>query len=157
MNKEYKKIVQNQLRQFLRGYRHAENISAEDAAAKLNLEITSYRKLEGLKAENRVITSLGYLEKIASLRAKNLVDFISFLAPQDLVNGEGRGLYKWEKNIISGFERMSVSKRVKFLNYLCKLEDDELVDFYDLLVELSKKRSSKISLMTRILKEFKDD
>ena len=157
MNQEYKKIVQNQLRQFLRAYRHAENISAEDAACKLDLEITSYRKLEGLKPENRVISSISYLEKIAKLRAKSLVDFISFLTPQDLVNGLGRGLYLWEKNIISGFEKMSVSKRNKFLNYLSKLEEDELSDFYDHLVEMSKKRSSKISFTTRILRELKDD
>jgi len=157
MESEKRYLIQSQLRQFLRAYRSAERLSAEDAASMLGVEITSYRKLEGFKPDNRLVNSVGYLEKIASLREMELPDFTSYLLAHENPRQGKRNLYKWEKQVLAAFERMSISKRNTVLSYLNALSDDEISEFYNLLTALSKKRASKIKLLTQILKEFKDD
>ena len=146
-----------QLRQFLRMYRCSENLSAEQAASLLGLEIASYRKLEGFKPENRLINSLAYVGKIASLREMTIPDFTSFILAEEHHRDGSRNLYKWEKDLISAFNRMSISKRNKVILYLNSLNDEEVDGFYELLVALIKKKSSKIKILFQILKELKDD
>ena len=120
---------QLQLRQFLKNYRNKEDCTADEAAGRLGIEIATYRNLEGIKPNNRVITSLDYLSKIAALSELSLSQFMDFLhrnaRTKSGSNAMKRDLYTWERDLMHVFDFIGISLRNDLIAAIKNLEKEE--------------------------------
>ncbi|MFK7826805.1 MAG: hypothetical protein AB8G05_21865 [Oligoflexales bacterium] len=153
-----KQRVQNQLRQFLKDFRNIKNISAEQAADILNVEIATYRILEGKKPANRVISVLEYLGKIADLNKMSLSTFINFLERTDRTesgsNVTKRKLFNWERDLLDKFDFIGIPLRNRFMaGFTDKTKEDtrEILTCLTRIVSLSY---SKRKVLFELVKEM---
>jgi hypothetical protein len=132
MKEERKKRIQMQLRQFLKDYRNTHDLSADHAAEKLKVEISTYRALEGKKTTNRVISVLEYIDHFASLSSYSLTEFVAFLERSGRTESGSsyakRKLYQWETQLLDAFDKVGIPLRTLFLTRLKSCPSDELKD-----------------------------
>ena len=153
-----KQRVQNQLRQFLKDYRNINDLSAEQAAEKLDVEIATYRILEGKKPANRVISVLEYLEKIAALNKMSLSTFVSFLErTQRTESGEGkmkRDLFDWEKELLDKFDFVGIPLRNRFMKGFLGKSKDEIREILTCLTRIVSLSEEKRQVLFALVKEM---
>jgi transcriptional regulator with XRE-family HTH domain len=147
MKEERKKRIQMQLRQFLKDYRNTNDLSAESAAEKLKVEISTYRALEGKKTTNRVISVLEYIDHFASLSSYSLTEFVAFLERSGRTesgsNVAKRKLYQWEIQLLDSFDKVGIPLRNLFLSRLQSKPPDELKASLKCLSEIIKMSTEK--------------
>ena len=150
--------VQNQLSLFLKRYRRRNSLTAQEAARTLDMEIASYRKLEGKRLSNRVISSFSYLEKIASLNDMSLSAFVTYLErngrTESGTNEMKRELWIWEKKLLEKFDFVGIPLRERFLKGLDKLKDKELAEMLACLVNMSGMNKAKRKALCRFIEEM---
>ena len=161
MNAQEKRKVQDQLRQLLKQYRAEHNLSAEQAADKLGVEIATYRTLEGVKASNRVLSVLEYLDKIAAINKLSLTSFISFLERNQRTdsgsNNLKRELYDWEKSLLNKFDMVGIPLRNRFIKVLTNKDDEEVKENLSFLTLVSSLPMSKRKALFTLVKEMASD
>lgn len=135
-----KQKIQLQLRQYLKSYRNDRDLSAEEAAKDLGIEIATYRNLEGKKTTNRLMSSLEYIVKIASLKDLNLMEFISYLTrnrrTESGSNLMKRSLYSWETKLLDLFDKVGISDRENFIKLV--EENQNLKQQIKLILQLNE-------------------
>lgn len=160
MREKAKLEIQEQLRKYLKQYRMAHDLSAEQAAEKLGVEIATYRTLEGKKPANRVMSSLEYLGNIAKLSRMSLTSFIKYLERNDRTksgsNELKRELYGWEQEVLDYFDQIGIPIRKKFLEHLRKQQDEyfqEQIYQFIQIVMLPKEKKQVIDQLLKVLRE----
>lgn len=158
MNDNLRQRIQNQLRQYLKDYRNINNLSAELAAENLDVEIATYRILEGKKPSNRVISVLEYLHKIAQLNSMSLTSFISFLernARTESGTAEmKRKLFNWEQELLDKFDFVGIPLRNRFLKGLSLMSKDEVTDSLTCLTRIISLPKNKRIVLFNLVKEM---
>jgi transcriptional regulator with XRE-family HTH domain len=161
MNNQEKRKIQDQLRQFLKQYRIEHRLSAEQTADKLGVEIATYRTLEGIKASNRVLSVLEYLEKIAALNKLTLTSFMGFLErnqrTESGTNNLKRELYDWEKNLLHKFDMLGIPLRNRFMKILTNKDDEEVKENLSFLTHVSSLPMAKRKALFTLVKEMASD
>ena len=161
MNKVARQQIQDQLRQFLKDYRNISDLSAEQAADKIGVEIATYRTLEGRKPANRVISVIEYLEKIAALNKMSLTAFMAFLERnQRTESGSSetkRKLYDWERDLLAKFDKIGIPLRNRFLKGLLARSDQEVREILTCLVQMFLLSESKRNVLFSLIKEMSTD
>jgi len=156
-----KQKIQNQLRQFLKEYRTVNGLSAEQAADNLQVEIATYRTLEGRKPSNRVISVLEYLEKIASLNKMSLCSFINLLERSQRTesgsNQTKRSLYSWERELLDKFDKVGIPLRNRFLKSFTDKSGEEIKELLVCLTQIAAMTKSKRSALFALVKEMVAD
>ncbi|MBI2603197.1 MAG: hypothetical protein HYW48_09080 [Deltaproteobacteria bacterium] len=161
MDKVTKQRVQNQLRQFLKDFRNGNNLSAEQAAERLEVEIATYRILEGRKPANRVLSVLEYLEKIASLNKMSLSAFIGFLERTQRTESGSletkRTLYEWERDVLDKFDFVGIPLRNRFLKGFLEKSKEEVREILTCLTRIVSLPEAKRRALFNLVKEMVSD
>ena len=156
-----KQRLQNQLRQFLKEYRTVNKLSAEQAADNLQIEIATYRTLEGKKPSNRVISVLEYLERIAALNKISLSSFINFLErsqrTESGTNHIKRPLYSWERELLDKFDKVGIPLRNRFLKSFAEKSEEEIKELLVCLTQIAAMSKSKRTALLTLIKEMLND
>ena len=133
---------QLQLRQFLKSYRNKEDCTAEETADRLGVEIATYRNLEGIKPNNRVISALDYLTKIAALSELSLSQFMDLLHRNTRTKSGSssmkRDLYKWEQDLLQVFDFIGISLRNDLIAAIKSLAKEDWREVVRHIVNLLK-------------------
>lgn len=153
--------LQNQLRQFLKDFRNINNLSAEQAAEHIEVEIATYRTLEGRKPSNRVISVLEYLDKIASLKKLSLTAFISFLERSQRTesgsNEMKRTLYQWERDLLEKFDFVDIPLRNRFMRSFMSKSNQDVKATLACLTQIASMSDSKRIALFNLVKEMEHD
>ncbi len=153
-----KQRIQNQLRQFLKDFRNHNNLSAEQAAEILEVEIATYRVLEGRKPINRVISVLEYLDKIAALNKMSLSAFVSFLdrtsRTESGSNEMKRTLFDWEREILDKLDFVGIPLRNRFLKSFLGKNKEEVREILTCLTQIVGLPESKRRVLFDLVKEM---
>ncbi|MFK7824492.1 MAG: hypothetical protein AB8G05_10055 [Oligoflexales bacterium] len=158
MKELIKQRVQNQLRQFLKDYRNINGLSAEQAAEQLEVEIATYRILEGRKPANRVVSVLEYLEKIAALNKMSLSSFINYLErsgrTESGVNRMKRKLFEWEKDLLEKFDFVGIPLRNRFMKGFLSKDKGEVKEILTCLTRIVSLPASKRKVLFELVREM---
>ncbi|MCB9229817.1 MAG: hypothetical protein H6618_09415 [Deltaproteobacteria bacterium] len=163
MDPNQQQTVQTQLRVYLRNHRKNQALSAVQGANELGMKISSYRKLEGEKPENRVISSIGYLQRIAALKELSVNEFLSYLTcshiiPQKRYEGnKARDLHKWEADILRLFNKISIPKRNEFIANMNSMDEKHRSFVFETLCLMAQKNQKNINLIRDVAKGLQDD
>ncbi|MFK7827875.1 MAG: hypothetical protein AB8G05_27250 [Oligoflexales bacterium] len=158
MNENLRQRIQNQLRQYLKDYRNINSLSAELAAENLEVEIATYRILEGKKPSNRVISVLEYLHKIAQLNKMSLSSFISFLERNGRTESGTlemkRKLFNWEQELLDKFDYVGIPLRNRFLKGFLGMNKEEVADSLTCLTRIVSMPKNKRDVLFSLVKEM---
>ena len=158
MDDKEKQKIQQQLRQFLKEFRNANDLSAEHAAELLGVEIATYRTLEGHKASNRVISVLEYLAKIGSLNKMSLSAFINFLERSQRTQSGSlqakRPLYEWERDLLEKFDMIGIPLRNRFLKSFESKTSQETIEILMCLNRIVSMPEAKRTVLFNLVKEM---
>ena len=161
MNKVAKQQIQGQLRQYLKDYRNINELSAEQAAEKIGVEIATYRTLEGLKPANRVLSVLEYLETIAALNKMSLSSFMAFLERNQRTesgsNDVKRKLYDWERDLLNKFDKIGIPLRNRFMKGFLSRSDEQVREILTCLVQIVSLPDSKRNALFHLVREMQSD
>lgn len=153
--------LQNQLRQFLKDFRNVNGLSAEQAAEQIEVEIATYRTLEGRKPSNRVISVLEYLDKIASLNKLSLSAFINFLERSQRTesgsNEVKRSLYQWEHELLEKFDMVGIPLRNRFMRSFMSKSNQDVKETLTCLTQIASMPESKRTALFNLVKEMGSD
>lgn len=160
MKKRETENLQTQLRQYLKSFRNSHNKTAYEMTKLLDVEIATYRALEGTAGSNRVISSMKYLKKFADLNEMSVTQFVGFLERnsrlKDGSNYLKRPLHNWEKSLLFLFDRVGISLRGKFIDLLERSKEEEfgLNENIELLIQLCTLNTSIKKTMQTLIQQL---
>lgn len=161
MNETSKSRIQTQLRQFLKDYRNMNNLSADQAAELLGVEIATYRTLEGNKTTNRVLSALEHLEKYAALNKWSLTTFVTFLERNGRTesgsNQIKRTLYEWERELLERFDMVGIPLRNRFMRGLKGVTDAQVKEILTGLTQLISMPENERQALFNLIREMKNN
>lgn len=133
---------QKRLSHFFKEIKHRNGLQSKNLADSLGYTPPKFSLLESdTKPHGRFINSLDFLAGIASLENMSLFDFVSYLEGkadrfQDEKPGDlNRPLYTWEKNLLEGFDVVSIKTRREFID-LCQNVSIEGKERLELLIKV---------------------
>ena len=161
MDETSKSRIQTQLRQFLKDYRNMNNLSADQAAELLGVEIATYRTLEGNKTTNRVLSALEHLEKYAALNKWSLTTFVTFLERNGRTesgsNQIKRTLYEWERELLERFDMVGIPLRNRFMRGLKGVTDAQVKEILTGLTQLISMPENERQALFNLIREMKNN
>ncbi len=79
MDANSKEAIQERFRVYLKTYRESKGLTQQHLAKKFGYAESHIKKFEGKDSNNRLITSLEFMENLASLQKISLIDFLCYL------------------------------------------------------------------------------
>ena len=133
---------QRKITHYLQEYRNDNDLTQKEMASKLNYKEDSYRKLEGPKGDNRIISSINYLKSFAHLRNMTLSEFVTYITSSEYEPPSNeRQHYSWEDKLLKAFGNSNMETRSLFIHKICKEvnNNQSLQENFNYTVDISSK------------------
>lgn len=141
LTEDQKEKYGRRLSHYLEDYCHRFKVTHAKAAEQLGLSTNKFTQLKSGGEQGRFLSSLDYLQSIASLTGMPVEEFVTYLRGTSAPKPTGKR-YNWQDKIYKGLEHASISIRRRFADICLQLgtqDSDKLEQLLRIVNALSEK------------------